>query len=85
MKLHDLHNGLQTVARGLERAPQPAEPGELEKASCIGKEAYATAGKAHDVLRKKRPGHRYPAGRHVYRCKFCHQWHLGTDTRKGTK
>ena len=55
---------------------------ELEAASCIGKQAYATAGKAWDIIRKKRSGHRLKAGREPYRCKFCHQWHLGVSQRK---
>lgn len=55
-------------------------PGELEASMCAGKIAYETgvlAGKAKDGMSRKRK-----AGSTIYRCHFCHKWHVGRNNRE---
>lgn len=64
--------------------------------SCHGKEAYATQGRAMEVLRRRRgrAHYRVESGRDrrelaslsAYHCKFCHHWHIGGEHRlKGAR
>lgn len=60
--------------------------GNSPEAACQGKVAFPTADKAHRTLacQKKRHGvKRASAGRgdtHIYRCHYCHQFHIGSTT-----
>lgn len=44
-----------------------------EAAACLGKEAFDSPKLAYDVLAKRRTRE----ARVVYRCSWCHQYHLG--------
>lgn len=61
--------------------------GNSPLSACEGKTAFDSAGKAHKTLKHKQKRHGIKpasAGRgnvHVYRCNYCHQFHIGSTTR----
>lgn len=53
----------------------------LQRASCIGKAAYASSHAAERGIRKQTRGRRFnrePGERlSAYRCRYCSAWHIG--------
>ncbi len=60
--------------------------GNSPASACDGKAAFATADKAHRTLQHKQKRHGVKPGGpgrgnvHVYRCNYCHQFHIGSTT-----
>lgn len=52
---------------------------DYELASCVGKQRFLT----HDDARKivKRMKQRGKGGANVFKCRFCHHWHIGHGDR----
>lgn len=62
--------------------------GNSPASACEGKTTFASADQAHRAFAKqsKRKGGVKPGGPgrgnvHVYRCNYCHQFHIGSTTR----
>jgi hypothetical protein len=62
--------------------------GNSPSSACEGKTAYRSAKKAHRALARqsRRKGGVKPASAargnvHVYRCNYCHEFHIGSTTR----
>lgn len=45
----------------------------LHKRECINKVQHRTKDGAYAAIRKAQPSHKV----HVYRCPWCHRWHIG--------
>lgn len=43
--------------------------------TCAGKVGFESGCHARTALRHRRDGHE---ARHIYRCRFCRRWHVGT-------
>ncbi len=53
--------------------------GGLEVQACTGKEQYETLGLAQKVAkRRSRNGNRFS----IYRCPYCHKYHIGSALRE---
>lgn len=51
---------------------------EKRLSQCWGKEAYSSPDLANRVAKRRNRGHRRL---NVYKCPFCHQWHMGSIQR----